>query len=456
MRLEGQAEPGGVCVSDAVAAQVGGKLPLEFEEMGPLSLKNIDRPVRAYKVVIPEERLRPSARDVPAKPRQHLANFGARPAIAVLPFVDLSGDGDQQEYFADGLTEDIIVGLAGWHALPVIARNSSFAFRRRRLASRTIGAKLGARYVLEGTVRRSASRVRIGAQLIETDSGEHVFAEHYDRAIGDIFDVQDAIARRIVGEVAPEVLRFERERVARSPQLNLDAYDFYQRGLWHHYRYTREDAGKAEEFFRRALALDANYGPAAAGLATSIVHSGMSGWAGAERYREAEELAGSAVALDPRDPQAHFALGVARYHQAQIEPALKDLAEAIRLDPSHAAAHANMGFLFNYLDRPTKALRSVRWAFRSEPRSIRASSCGSRRSLGHITSRATSRRRSRRGSVGYACGPTICTRPAMWRRASDGSAARRRPGTTSPSCGRSMAASKVRAPRSAASQTRPP
>jgi adenylate cyclase len=371
VRLEALAEPGGICVSQLVTEQVRDKLPIAFTDLGEQHLKNLSRPVHAFNVVIPDQPLGPTPslkRSAQARYRQ--LEFPARPAIAVLPFANLSGNPDQ-EYFADSLTEELIARLAGWRALPVIARNSTFTFKKRRRDTRSVASELNARYMLEGTVRRSESRVRIGVQLAETETGERLFAERYDRELGDILAVQDDIARTIVGEISPELLRSERERVARAPQLNLGAYECYQRGLWHHYHYSQEDSEKAEAFFRRALELDADYGPAAAALATSVVHAAMSGWVPSDRYEEAASLAGRAVALDPRDPQAHYALGLARYHMAQIEPALTDMEQAIRLNPSHAAAYANMGFIFNYLDRPQQSLQAVTTAFRLSPADTR-------------------------------------------------------------------------------------
>jgi adenylate cyclase len=370
VRLEGLAEPGGICVSRIVAEQVGEKLPLTFADLGRQKLKNIARPVHVFGVNLPEAPLTPAARRPGGRTSRPPPEFSTRPAIAVLPFVNLTGDKDQ-EYFADGLTEEVIAALAGWRALPVIARNSTFALRKRAGDVRAVGSRLGALYVLEGTVRRAGSHVRIGVQLAETAGGERIFADHYDRELGEIFAVQDDIAKSIVGEISPELVRLESERVARSPQLNLDAYECYQRGLWHHYRFNKDDAEKAEELLRRALRIDRNYSPAAAALSTCIVHSVMSGWSKPERYEEAVVLAGQSVADDPRNPQAHFALGSARYHTGQIEAALLDLEAAIRLNPSHAAAHANSAFIYNYLDQPERALQFVRMAFQLSPADLR-------------------------------------------------------------------------------------
>ncbi|HEX9462646.1 MAG TPA: adenylate/guanylate cyclase domain-containing protein [Alphaproteobacteria bacterium] len=372
VRLEGLADPGAIFVSQVVADQVGDRRGAKFTEIGVRKLKNIKRPIRVYRLEIPEG---PAA--VEPLIRMPTSSIVVqrtvdRPAIAVLPFANMSGD-PAEDYFADGLSEDIITKLARWRTLPVIARNSTFTYKGKHVDVRAVGQELRARYVLEGSVRRSGSRVRIAAQLIEADSNAHLFAEHYDRELTDLFAVQDEITTSIVGEVEPELLRSERDRIASSPQEKLDAYDCYQRGLWHHYRYTNEDGSHAQRFFLKALELDPDYAQAAAALGITLVHSTLSGWTDATRATlvEASRFAERAMRLDPRDPQSHFAFGLVNYHLGQVKPALVAMREAIRLNPSYAAAYANQAFLLNYLNRPQESLQSTATAFRLSPHDVR-------------------------------------------------------------------------------------
>jgi len=231
-RLEVLAAAGGICVSARVQEDAVGKLDLAFEDMGEQALKNIARPVRAYKVATGGGSA--TAPETPTLARPD------KPSIAVLPFANMSGD-PEQEYFADGITEDIITMLAGWRVFPVIARNSTFTYKGKAIDIKTVGRELGARYVLEGSVRKSGGRVRVTAQLIEADSGHHLSAERYDRDRADLFDVQDEIVTAIVGTIEPELLKFERNRIVDRPQQNENAYELYQRGMWHHYQHSKGD-----------------------------------------------------------------------------------------------------------------------------------------------------------------------------------------------------------------------
>jgi adenylate cyclase len=362
VRLEALAEPGGICVSQTVADQVGEKLGTRFIDMGEQTLKNIARPVRVFRMV--------PAGDNPLKRRPGtvmVPGLEDRPAIAVLPFVNRSGDSDQ-EYFADGLTEDIITALASWRGFPIIARNSMFTYKGRAVDIRTVGRETGAHYVVEGTLRRQGTRLRISVSLSEVETSHCVFAERYDRNVTDIFAVQDEITTSIVGELEPELLRVEGDRAARAPQL-FSAYDFLQRGLWHHYRYTDEDSISAQDFFRKALESDPSYAEAAAALAIALVHRVFHGWEtdAAKALDEALRLGQRAVSLDRRSPQAHYALALVHVHTGSIAMALSDMEEVIRLHPSHAAAWANLGNLYNYVNQPERATQSVLTAMRLSP-----------------------------------------------------------------------------------------
>ncbi|MEE9589593.1 MAG: adenylate/guanylate cyclase domain-containing protein, partial [Hyphomicrobiaceae bacterium] len=229
-RLEGLAEPGGICVARNVFDQVKGKVDTAFEDLGERKIKNIAEPLRVYSV-------RPDNSDRPARAMEDALALPQRPSIAVLPFENMSAD-PEQEFFADGITEDIITELSKFRSLFVIARNSSFAFKGQPTDAKEVSAKLGVRYVVEGGVRRAGNRVRVTAQLIDAVDDKHIWAERYDRDLEDIFAVQDEVTRAIVSTIEPQLGSTERQRARRKPTESLDAWECYQRSLWHLYQYT--------------------------------------------------------------------------------------------------------------------------------------------------------------------------------------------------------------------------
>ena len=267
-RLEGLAEPGGICVSGRVQEDVRGKLDIAFEDAGEQQLKNIAWPVRVYRVRLSGEA---------AQSRPALA-LPDKPSIAVLPFTNMSGD-PEQDYFADGMTEDIITGLSRARWLFVIARNSSFAYKGRSTDVKQVAHELGVRYVLEGSVRKVGERVRISAQLAEGISGRQLWAKRYDRELSDIFAMQDEITETIIGAVEPELGKVERRRSAGKRPDNLDAWDLYQRGMSHLYEYTKDDLLRARQYFAQAIARDPQLGPAHSGLAETYYYEGVYGFA---------------------------------------------------------------------------------------------------------------------------------------------------------------------------------
>ncbi len=222
-----------------------------------------------------------NAATAPAKPKTATATgptgFDARPALAVLPFDNMSRDEDQ-EFFADGISEDLITALSLWRQFPVIARNSTFTYKGQKIDVKEVGKELGARYVLEGSVRKAGNRLCITAQLTDAESGAHVWAERFDREFEDIFDLQDDITESIVLNTIPEISLAESERATRVPPASLDAWEQYQRGVWHIYRYTHEDNEKAKEFFSGALEHDLSLSLAAAFQATVNVFEVLFGW----------------------------------------------------------------------------------------------------------------------------------------------------------------------------------
>jgi adenylate cyclase len=286
---------GKVRLSRVVRDQVRDRLDYTFEDIGEQQVKNIARPVRVYRV-----------RDLGGA-----ANFPSpvfpvadKPSIAVLPFANMSGDRDQ-EFFADGITEDIITLLAGWRAFPVIARTSTFTYKGKTVDIKKVGEDLGVRYVVEGSVRKLGRRVRVTAQLIQADTSHHIMAGRWDRDLTDLFELQDEIVTAIAGAIEPELLKFERGRIAERPQLSRDGYELYQRGMWHHYRQNKADNIEAQAYFRHALAIDAQYPQATAALSVALSAAASLGWADNTDalFEEAYDLAQRAVTLDPRYPK---------------------------------------------------------------------------------------------------------------------------------------------------------
>ena len=363
-RIEALADPGTVYVTEIVRDQVAGKIDFDFVDLGPQNLKNISRPIRVYRMSeVPADT---SARDtatVTTPPK-----LDDRRAIAVLPFNNFSGD-PEQEYFADGITEDIISLLAGWRAFPVIARNSTFTFKGQTVDIKKVGHKLGAGYVVEGSVRKSGHRVRVTAELIQADTGHHIMAERYDRDLTDLFELQDEITSAIAGAIEPELLKFERDRIADRPQLSEDAYALYQHGMWHHYRQTKLDNVEAQTYFRRALAIDPQYPQATAALAITLTSAAMLGWAddANARFEEAYVLAQQAVILDQRYPNAHFALGLVCMWTSRSERAIAAFQEAIKLNPSFAAAYVLLGQMYLYRGQPEEAISLAEKGIRLSP-----------------------------------------------------------------------------------------
>jgi TolB-like protein/class 3 adenylate cyclase/Tfp pilus assembly protein PilF len=367
-RVGALAKPGSVYVSEIVYSQVAEKLDLDFEDLGPQDLKNIARPVRVYRIVGEMADLSEELVAAAAKFSVGPQGFDERRAIAVLPFANFSGD-PEQEFFADGITEDIISRLAGWRAFPVISRNSTFTYKGKTVDVKKVGEELGARYVLEGSVRKSGRRVRVTAQFIQADTGHHIMAERYDRDLTDLFELQDEITHAIAGAIEPEILKFERERIAERPQLSEDAYELYQRGMRHQYLNSKADNIEAQDYFRRALRIDAQYPQATAALAIGVCNAGYLGWAeNAERnYEESFELAQRAVALDARYPNAHFALALTCMYTHRPERAIAEFEEAIGLNPSFANAYAVLGHMLTYAGRPEETIPLVEKAIRLSP-----------------------------------------------------------------------------------------
>jgi TolB-like protein len=368
-RLEGIADAGGVVLSGA-AAQLTGRLGYELVDLGFKQLKNITQPVRTFAVAMSDDGPVPfgsSASQGGTPADSMVPGFGTRPAIAVLPFRHSQQNSEQ--IFADGITEDLIVALARWRSFPVITRNSVFALKGQDLDLLAVGHKLGARYVVDGGIRRTGTRLRATMQLLDVEAGQHLSVEKYEYEIVDMFAVQDEIVRDIVGALEPELLKNEQERAILVRPYDADAYVCYQSAVWHHYRYTKDDNLRAQELFGRALTLDPDYVQAAASLAVCLVHSAQTGWSDTPReaLRRASELARHAVRTDFRNPMGHFASGAVDRELGALTQSLASYGEAIRLNPSYAAAHAGLAHAYNVLNLPHEALPHVELALRLSP-----------------------------------------------------------------------------------------
>jgi TolB-like protein/class 3 adenylate cyclase len=301
-RLEGIAEPGGVCISDDAQRQVRGKVDSAFEDMGPQNLKNIVEPMRAWRLRMNASGSAAAPIEPPVESTQALA-LPDKPSIAVLPFENMSGD-PEQEYFADGMVEDIITALSRFKALFVIARNSSFTYKGRAVDVKQVGRELGVRYVLEGSVRKAANRVRITGQLVDTATGAHLWADRFDGGLGDVFDLQDQVTESVVGAIAPAVEKAEIERAKRKPTESLDAYTVYLRGLARLYQFTSRQANEeALRLFNSAIELDPDFASAYGRAASCYAYAKGIGWIPdtADEVAEVKRLAKRAVELGKDD-----------------------------------------------------------------------------------------------------------------------------------------------------------
>jgi adenylate cyclase len=369
-RLEALAEPGGICVSRVVRDQVRDKLAIVFEDMGEQQVKNIARPVRAYRVLLEERVDRPSILSEATAPRA----LPDRPSIAVLPFNNVSGD-PEQDYFVDGITEDIITALSKWRWFLVIARNSTFAYKGKSVDLKEVGRDLGVRYVLEGSMRRAGQRVRISSQLIDIATGTHLWAERYDRDLTDIFAVQDDITSRVVAAIEPALSRAESQRVIAKPPEHMGAWDYCQRGFWHVHKGTRADGATAYGLFKQALALNPNLADAHLGLARALIVQWDYGSVEdfAPFVRQARESALQAVALDSENPQAQYVLAQTSHWAGDVRAAIAHASRAIELNGNFALGHFYLGIGLSLDGRHEEALEAIETGWRLSPRDPRAS-----------------------------------------------------------------------------------
>ncbi|MGH6925589.1 MAG: adenylate/guanylate cyclase domain-containing protein [Propylenella sp.] len=364
-RLEQLADPGGLCISDAVFQSVKSKLPVEFENLGLRAVKNVPDKVHVY-------RLR-SENDVSRAPSAMQPLKGStlpdRPSIAILPFDNLSGDPEQQ-YFGDGIAEDVITDLSKVSGLFVIARNSAFTYRGKSIKAQDVCRELGVRYVLEGSVRKSGDRVRITAQLIDGSTGGHLWAERYDRSLTDIFVVQDEVTREIVSTLAVRLTPEEWRRLDQRDPENLEAYDHFVRGRQQTFGETREANVEASGLLTRAIELDPQLTRAYSMLSHVYLLRYVNGWTEQPEaaLQQANELSRQAVALDNSDLEAHWNLGLVHLWLRQHDLAIAEEQYVVRIGPSFAPAYAALGSVFHYSGRSTEAIEPLLMAMRLDPR----------------------------------------------------------------------------------------
>jgi TolB-like protein/class 3 adenylate cyclase len=361
-RLEALAEPGGICVSGTVRDHIGTKLPLSFTDLGEQQVKNIFQPIKAYRI-----RSETSPTTTPILSAS--LPLPDKPSIAVLPFANMSGD-PEQEYFVDGVVEEIITAISRLPWLFVIGRNSSFAYKGKSPDLRQVGRELGVRYVLEGSVRKAGQRVRITGQLVDTTTGSHIWADHFDGTLDDISDLQDQVASSVAGAIEPKLRQSEIDRASRKPTESCDAYDLYLRALAEFHKLTAEGGDQALCLLRQALELDPSYAPAASLVGWCCVYQRAQGW-GSPSDAEIEKsvsLAKGAIETGRDDPDALWMAGwtiggVAGEHARAAEV----IERALALNPNSAHAWMAKGWIGSYLDRSQVAMDAAQRAMRLSP-----------------------------------------------------------------------------------------
>ena len=364
-RLEQLAEPGGVCIQGAAYETVPKRLPFDYESLGEQKLKGFDEPVRAYAVTLKPGGKIPAPESTRAPAEAH-PELPGKPSIAVLPFTNMSGN-PEQEYFSDGITEDIITELARFRSLFVIARHSSFTFKGQSPDLQSIGKKLGVQYIVEGSVRRAGERVRINAQLVEAATGNHIWAERYDRLLDDIFAVQDEVTRTIVAVLPGRLEGDYAERARRKPTASMTAYDNLLRGHMHCHRYTRDDNAEAHRMYRKAIELDPNLAQAHAWLAWTYHMGHYFVWETHDSIDLAAESINRALALDDDDSFIRTVYAYTLRRGGRPDEAEMQFEKAVELNPNDAIATAWLAEFLVARGRSAEALQWVEKAIRRDP-----------------------------------------------------------------------------------------
>lgn len=406
-RLESLAKPGGICISESVRTAIGNNLPLDYEFRGEQEVKNIAEPVRAYSAelkpgaTLPAPSVRPQAqppirhpilatvaavallvgvgviawwqpwqtREKPASLERTAFPLPDKPSIAVLPFQNMSGE-PEQDYFSDGMTEDLITDLSKISGLFVIARNSVFTYKDVPVKIRDVGREFGVRYVLEGSVRKAGGKVRITAQLIDATNEFHIWADRFDGDLKDVFALQDEVTAKIISALELKLTESERESLARKYTNSLEAYDYFLRGLEQFSRYNKEDNLNAREFYERAIELDPTFARAYANLARTYASEFVDGWSDApeQSLQQAHELAEKAIALDDSLPQVHWVMGEVHLFSKHHAAAVREVENVIALDPNSADAYALLAWTLHYAGTPKDSVALMEKAMRRNPR----------------------------------------------------------------------------------------
>jgi adenylate cyclase len=423
-RLESLAEPGGICISGKVFEEVESKLALTYDYLGEQTVKNIAKPVRVHRIVIDEagsQKAEDSAnqkvkgkeqKSTSGEPKLRsvdhvrgwivigllliagvaaVVRYGPfsiddpqstirtqeakppslplpdRPSIVVLPFINLSKD-PEQEYFSDGLTETLTGDLSKISSLFVIARNSAFTYKGKAVKVQDVGREMGVRYVLEGSVQKADQQVRITAQLVDAATGYHLWSERYDRPLKDIFALQDEITQKVVFALKIKLTPEEQERFRRAPTSNLEAYDFFLRGLGYYLHYRKDTNAQARQMFEKAIELDPKYAGAYMGLGATYWLERVLQWSpDPQNLERAFELTQRAIALDDSLSDPHVLLGDLYLAKKQHEQAIAELERAIALDPNNAFAYSDLGNILTFAGRPEEAIGLIEKAIRLDP-----------------------------------------------------------------------------------------
>jgi TolB-like protein/class 3 adenylate cyclase len=366
-RLQSIAKPGGVCISGATYDQVRKVLPITFAELGVQQVKNIQEPIRAYRAGRSSE----ASETAPARvvETESPLPLPDKPSIAVLPFQNMSGD-PEQEYFADGMVEEIITALSRLRELFVIARNSTFTYKGKPIDIRQVGRELGVRYVLEGSVRKMGNRVRITGQLIEAASGTHLWADRFDGDLQDIFNLQDQVTGRVANAIAPTIEQVEINRAAHKPTENLDAYDFYLRGVAAYYRFEKDATDDALRYFIKANQLDPNFALANALAASCYLQRRVQGWMvdAPKEIAEATRLARRAAELGKNDATALcYASATLAYVARDLDAGANLIDRALLLNPNSAVALHFRSHIKGWIGEPEQAIEDGLRAMRLDP-----------------------------------------------------------------------------------------
>jgi adenylate cyclase len=365
-RLETLAEPGGICISAAVRDQVGERLEdVVFEDLGEQSVKNIARAIRVYRIRLAESA--PSALQG-GKDAEVATTSPKKPSIAVLPLVNMSGD-PEQEFFADGLSEDIITELSRFHDLLVISRNSTFVYKGRAVKVQDVAREFGVDYVLEGSVRKAGDRVRVTVQLIDAETDRHIWAERYDRQLEDVFAIQDEMTRAIVATLQGRVEAARHDRAKRKPTDNMQAYECVLAAKVLHHRSTRPDNEQAQQLLDRALALDPNYAHAHAWKACVLGQTWVYDWC-ANRDATFEQVGAElaiALALDDNDSDVHRILAAVNLNRDDHDKAAYHQERALALNPNYDLVVVQQGELLTWLGRPEEGIDWIKKAMRLNP-----------------------------------------------------------------------------------------